>query len=360
MTPRREAARLDREILAFIAANRRDGRRFNELALRLFREQYRENRAYRRYCAEAGVSPEIIDDWRLIPAVPAEGFRHLRLTTFPRERTRKVFRTSGTTSDRRGEHHFKRLVFYDAAIRAPFKAHFLPDRERMPLFILVEPPSARAESSLSWMMGRVSARFGVRSSGGFYVKDSRLLADRLAGDLRRVRRPVALLATALSLLAFLEWLAGRGLRLRLPRGSRLMETGGFKGQERRVGRRALYRMAHRWLGIPASRCVAEYGMTELSSQCYDSNRGKRRWKEAPPWLGWVVRDPATGRPQPDGREGLLCFYDLANRDSVLAVQTQDVGVARGQRFELVGRASGSPLRGCSLDHEALVRAGRIP
>jgi hypothetical protein len=61
-----------------------------------------------------------------------------------------------------------------------------------------------------------------------------------------------------------------------------------------------------------------------------------------------VIDPETGREAREGGRGLIRIFDLANRGSVLAIQTEDVGVRRGDGFELLGRAPEAEARGCSL------------
>ena len=83
-------------------------------------------------------------------------------------------------------------------------------------------------------------------------------------------------------------------------GSRLMETGGFKGRTRVVERGDLYAAAADRFGLPVASIVAEYGMTELSSQYYDSLASRsraQRVKAGPPWLRPIVVDPrrAPGR-----------------------------------------------------------------
>jgi hypothetical protein len=50
----------------------------------------------------------------------------------------------------------------------------------------------------------------------------------------------------------------------------------------------------------------------------------------------------------DGESGLLRIFDLANVRSVLALQTGDLAVRRGDAFELLGRAEAATARGCSL------------
>jgi hypothetical protein len=49
----------------------------------------------------------------------------------------------------------------------------------------------------------------------------------------------------------------------------------------------------------------------------------------------------------EGESGLLRVFDLANVHSVMAIQTDDLGVRRGDGFELVGRAPFAEPRGCS-------------
>ena len=85
---------------------------------------------------------------------------------------------------------------------------------------------------------------------------------------------------------------------------------------------------------------------------------KPRRKVVPPWARTVVVDPETLEPVPEGHTGLLRHYDLANSSSVMAIQTDDLGVASDNGFEIVGRASGAEARGCSLAiDEMLSHAG---
>lgn len=58
--------------------------------------------------------------------------------------------------------------------------------------------------------------------------------------------------------------------------------------------------------------------------------------------------PETGQPVEEGQTGLIRVFDLANVYSVMAVQTEDLAVRRGDGFELVGRAALAEARGCSL------------
>ncbi len=358
MDPRARA--LDRAILSFIgryAAARPPDGEFGALALRLFEHQVRHNPAYRKFCEGRGVRSGRVRDWRGIPAMPASGFRELKVAAFPASRARKVFWTSGTTAAARGRHFLDTLKLYEASLVPPFERALLPDGASCRFFILIAPPREAPHSSLSHMMGVVARRFS-RAAARYSIRGGRSLFDALARDLGRERRPVMLLATAFSLKAFLDHLASHHRKLVLPRGSRLFETGGFKGRAAEVSKTRLYRMTARLLGIPSAWCVSEYGMTELSSQFYDAVAGRpatrRRSMRGPAWTRTLVIDPATGREAPHGRTGLLRHFDLANRGSVIAVDTEDLGRrAPGGGFELLGRVPASERRGCSLAYEEL-------
>ena len=175
----------------------------------------------------------------------------------------------------------------------------------------------------------------------------------LLKDLKKERRQVLLLSTAFALKGFLDHLKEKRVFLKLKSGSRLMETGGFKGRAHEIPKKALYRLCASRLGILSINCVSEYGMTELSSQYYST--GGRPFA-APAWMRAVVIDPRTGKECAGGRPGLLKHVDLANLGSVMAVQTEDRGRMKARGFEFLGRARGSEARGCSLSYERFLRS----
>ena len=58
--------------------------------------------------------------------------------------------------------------------------------------------------------------------------------------------------------------------------------------------------------------------------------------------------PETSREVADGETGLIRVFDLANVYSVMAIQTEDLGIRHGDGFSLAGRAVLAEPRGCSL------------
>ncbi|HTW85655.1 MAG TPA: hypothetical protein VMD91_16415 [Candidatus Sulfotelmatobacter sp.] len=355
-----DAASLDARILAAIDAYALDDAAFLALARDLFAFQVAHDAPYAAYARSLGFDadrlPDRVED---IPAVPSAAFKEARLATFPPERTALWFETSGTTQGRGGRHEFDTPRLYEAALLASFDRLLLGDGARLRYLQLVPDPRERPHSSLGYMM-RVVARERGDGEEGWYLHDDALDVERFVHDARAVSdagSPVCVATTAFALVALLDELDGRGIALRLPPGSRVMETGGFKGRTRVVERAWLYEQAAARLGVPIGSIVAEYGMTELSSQYYDAPRTRGRIeprvKTPPPWLRPIVVD-GEGRPVPAGVVGALRHVDLANRGSVIAIETEDLGAIVEDGIVLIGREQGAELRGCSLDAETLL------
>ncbi len=340
---------------------------FNTLALGVFRYQFQNNSPYRAFCERRDATPRTVRQWSAIPAVPTSAFRAVPLVCGDPADVEAVFRTSGTTvgPERRGEHYVPDLTLYHASLRAGFAAHLLPDGARLPVLSLIPPPRELPDSSLSHMVNAVMTEFGAAGSAYFMGPagiDHRDLIEALRSA-ERDNQPVCVLATSFALVHLLDALRERGERFRLPAGSRLMDTGGFKGRSRHVSRNELYDLIGSELGIPPAWCVNEYGMTEMSSQFYDTEAGEpagsvlaERVHRRPGWVRTRAVDPETLALLPDGETGILRHWDLANLGSVAVLQTEDLGLYEEDGFRMLGRAEAAAPRGCSLATEELLSA----
>jgi acyl-CoA synthetase (AMP-forming)/AMP-acid ligase II len=296
--------------------------------------------------------------WRArgaLPAMPTDVFRHARVAAHPESEDVRVFLTSGTTSGARGRHAFRQLALYDRAAEAAARYALFPDVARMRLVMLAPHPDEAPSSSLSYMLGRFEAWFGSGTCWAW--REGALALEALIEALREAEQagePVAILGTSFALVHAEDALGE--VRFALPAKSRLMQTGGYKGRSREVAPEALRAALSLRYGLDDAWIVAEYGMTELSSQMYEAPLraaalgapipARRLW--IPGWVRASVVDPSTLAPVPEGSVGVLRLDDLANLDSVCAIQTSDLAIARGDRIELLGRAPGATPRGCSL------------
>ena len=346
-----------------------DDAAFDAHALRGFRFQFERNEPYAAFCRRRGFTPDSVSHWTSIPAVPTAAFREVELISGPREAVEMVFRTSGTSApgERRGAHYMLDLSLYHFSLIPAFAAHVLPDGAELPMLSLIPSDRDLPESSLAHMVAVVMQRLGAAESAYFATAADGIDDAALGSALRtacEAGRPVCLLGTSFSFVHWTDRLRQRGEQYPLPPGSRLMDTGGYKGRSRAVPAAEMLTTYRELLGIDADHCVNEYGMTELCSQYYDAALRTRaaglapgaRRKVAPPWLRARIVDPETLEPVPDGTPGLLQHLDLANLGSVLAVQTEDVGIAHPDGIEVLGRAGGAPPRGCSIAMDDLLAA----
>lgn len=341
---------------------------FDSLALSIFRYQYERNAPYAAFCDRRGLTPVTVGHWSQIPAVPTAAFREVALVAGDPGAAAAAFRTSGTTrgTEKRGTHYVMDLALYHAALIPSFTACVLPDRAEPAMLSLVPPAREMPDSSLAHMIDAVMHRLGSPLSAHHASVAAGIDVAGLTRALREAEhddRPVCLLGTSFAYVRWLDELRETGQQFRLPAGSRLMDTGGYKGHGRRVEEGMLRDMYGDLLGLPASHCINEYGMTEMLSQFYDSTlrdevlgRQRARRKLVPPWVRTRVVDPESLEPLADGSTGLLQHFDAANLASVMALQTEDIAVSTGDGFRLLGRAAGAVPRGCSIAMDMLLDA----
>lgn len=331
---------------------------FNGLALMLFTLQFEHNPAYRKFCAARKISPSTTSHWTQIPAVPASAFKDIELSCLPPAERTHVFHSSGTTAQKpsRHFHSAESLAIYEASLLPWFRFHVGPEKN---LVILTPPPAHAPNSSLVHMFETIRRDFGAPPPsflGTLDRDDSWALnfepAIAALENASRTGERIVILGTAFSFVHLLDHLWKKNLRFKLPPDSRVMETGGYKNRSRVLPKKDLHALITDRLGVPASHIVCEYGMSELSSQAYDTDplhsSSVIRHFQFPPWARVQIISPETGRPVRDGETGLLRIFDLANVFSVMAIQTEDLAIAHGEHFELIGRAELSEPRGCSL------------
>jgi hypothetical protein len=318
-----------------------DSSSFNEIAVALFARQYSANKPYQNFARHLNQTPENTTRWQDIPALPTSAFKLPDHPLTCGSATQTTFLTSGTTTEKKGAHHFPDTELYELSIR-----HGWPFSTDLPSFFLAPPPSEAPHSSLTHMFATLNPSDDSR----FLLREAKFHLAPLFDHLR-TGEPLFLMGTALAFLHLMETLGP----IALPEGSRLLETGGYKGTSRTLAKADFYQQLSSFFTLPQNHLHNEYGMTELSSQAYSTGPdGTHRF---PPWCRHLILDPETQLPADEGQVGYLVLHDLANFHSVAAIQTQDFAVGHFDgSFTLLGRDPGALPRGCSrtIDH-ALTR-----
>ena len=300
---------------------------FDRLALELFGLQFQNNPAYRKICEARGMTPLLVKHWNQIPVVPTAAFKELELTSLPTAERSTTFHSSGTTEQKNSRHYHsvESLEAYEASLWTWFKSHFDMGSE----FIFLTPNgNAAPRSSLVHMFETIrqktggdgsSAFFGEISADGSWTVDLTVLQKLKHAC--NMAKPVTLLGTAFSFVHLLDHMTENGLQFRLPFGSSVMETGGYKNRSRILPQAELHALITDRLGVMPEKIICEYGKSE--SEFRFAAGARPCIFRFPPWARVQIISPETGQEVAEGETAGIIRLLIWPRFSVAAVQTED-------------------------------------
>jgi Acyl-protein synthetase, LuxE len=308
---------------------------FDDIALRLFTFQARENTLYKTYLKALRIEPEKITRIEEIPFLPIQFFKnHLIKTGDWNEEI--IFTSSGTTGLQTSRHAVHSVAAYYANAQQIFESAFgsLQDYH---LLALLPSYLERKNSSLVAMISHFIEQ--TKSSfSGFYLHDQQKLVKDVA-QLKRGGRKIIVWGVTYALLDVAENFSPDWS------GCLVFETGGMKGKRPEITRDNLHTTLKSKLHV--DNVYSEYGMTELLSQAYTN--GENLFVPANT-MKIVVRD--VGDPFKKGllsETGGINVIDLANSRSITFIETEDLGkIHKNGLFEVLGRMDNTDSRGCNL------------
>ncbi|HBY90098.1 MAG: LuxE/PaaK family acyltransferase [Ruoffia tabacinasalis] len=332
-------------IIQEFICNPEEYKSFDEVAIQLFRYLYQNNLAYQQYCRKKGIGLKQVRHWKDIPSVSTEAFKSSFLSVTPEEECSYVFMTSGTTNGNKGKHYHRDLDVYDLSAKESFK-NFV-SAKKYPMAILFPDEKNMPHSSLSHYLSLLKAD-GTKDSAHFVSKDGLELEKLIEWTQKHEHTPVMILGASYNYVHLLDSLEDKNKSIHLHEDSLIFDTGGFKNFSRSYSENDFYKLLKDRFKVK-TKIVNMYGMTELSSQYYSKiELGGKNIKRGPHWIRFKIIDPITEQEVPKGEIGLLVHVDLANINSVPAIQTGDLAIEREGGFELVGRQPLIESRGCSL------------
>ncbi len=311
---------------------------FEQVALELFKLQYRENILYRTFAEAINIDPGKVNNVTLIPFLPVSFFKTHDVVTgnFDPE---VMFESSGTTQTGNSKHIVKSASLYRRSFIDAFQL-FYGSPENWCIAGLLPAYLERKNSSLVMMVNDLIELSGHPGSG-FYLYEHGKLAELIMNN-EAASQKTLLIGVTFALLDLAE-------HFRFPLTyTTVMETGGMKGRRKEITRSEVHEiLCEAW---KLDFIHSEYGMTELLSQAYSSGNGLFR---CPPWMKIILRDeddPLTVKPlSSDTQSGLINVIDLANIYSCAFIATDDIGkLYPDGSFEVIGRMDSSDVRGCSL------------
>lgn len=309
---------------------------FDNIALRIFYKQAKENKVYRDFIGFLGIEPTSIERLNKIPFLPIAFFKSHDVVTGNEGMPEIIFTSSGTSGAASSRHIVPQLSFYLSNAKRNFE-FFFGSLSQYHILALLPSYLERDGSSLISMVNYF-IKESQSSASGFYLYNYEELLKQIK-SLKNDGRKVLLLGVSFALLELAE-------RFEVDLSHCIiMDTGGMKGKRKELTREELHEFLQEKFHVDVIH--SEYGMTELMSQAYSIGGGLY---SSPPWMKTVVRDLNDPfKLEPMGKTGGINVIDLANLHSCAFIETQDLGnVHQNGRFEILGRFDNSDIRGCNL------------
>jgi phenylacetate-coenzyme A ligase PaaK-like adenylate-forming protein len=308
---------------------------FNELALTVFKHQFRNNKVYRSFCDLLYIHPSDVTKTEEIPFLPIQFFKTHKVLS-SKENIQEVFTSSGTTGAKTSKHLVTDLSWYEKSYQKGFE-FFYRNIEEYVVLALLPNYLERKGSSLIYMVDDLIKK-SKNSESGFFLKNKAELAEKLQ-KLDKKGQKTLLIGVSFALLDLIEQ---HQFSLK---NTIIMETGGMKGRRKEMVRNELHKILQQGFRVPEIH--SEYGMTELLSQAYSKGNGVFN---CPPWMKIFTRDTEDALTiLPSSKSGGINVIDLANYNSCSFIATQDLGkVHKNGDFEIIGRFDNSDIRGCNL------------
>lgn len=307
---------------------------FEELALKVFRFQYRNVPVYHKFCDLLGTSEDDVKQLEDIPFLPIQFFKN-HCVMAQNMAAETIFSSSGTTGSMTSKHFVASTQMYEKSFFKTFEMQYGPAADYAFLALL---PSylEREGSSLIYMVKSLIEKSGNAHSG-FYLYEQDALIKKIE-FLEKKEQKTMLIGVSYALLDLIE---RRSFQLK---NTIVMETGGMKGRRKEMIKEELHKILRKGFGVSAIH--SEYGMTELLSQAYSKGHGLFT---CPPWMKILTRDTEDAKTFITGKTGGINVVDLANLYSCSFIATQDLGKTFGDgTFEVLGRFDHSDVRGCNL------------
>ncbi|QVY64415.1 acyl transferase [Polaribacter sp. Q13] len=308
---------------------------FKQVALEVFKHQFKNNKVYRSFCDLLYIHPSSVSKVEEIPFLPIQFFKSRKVLS-SLEEIEETFTSSGTTGSLTSKHFVTDINVYKESYLKGF-AHFYGNIEDYVVLALLPNYLERNGSSLVFMVDDLIKKSN-NSESGFYLNNIEELAKKLV-ELDKKGQKKLLIGVSFALLDLIEM---KQFNLK---NTIIMETGGMKGRRKELIRDELHQLLQNGFGV--TEIHSEYGMTELLSQAYSNGNGIF---DTPPWMKILTRDTEDALTiQQPGKTGGINVIDLANYNSCSFIATQDLGkVDKNGTFEIIGRFDNSDIRGCNL------------
>lgn len=325
---------------------------------------YNNNSMYRKFCDNKGFQPHgFCGDICDIPPVQVSVFKELgnQLNSVPHDQIKLTLQSSATS----GVPSSIPVDPITAKRQARAMIRVVGDyigNERKPFLVMDVDPMSGFREILGARYAAVSGYLNFASEVGYFLKVNENNAyyfdiDEIRAFIDKIGHQSAVVFgfTYILFAEVIQPLLSQGIKLQLPKGSKVIHIGGWKKLENeKVSKERFNEMASELFGIGPQDIIDIYGFTEQMGLNYpDCPCG---CKHVPLYSEVIVRDVITKEPVPAGQEGLLEFVSpIPHSYPANAVLTDDIGMIvdgecpfhrSGTRFRILGRLKKAEIRGC--------------
>ena len=149
---------------------------FTQVALEVFKHQFKNNKVYRSFCDLLYVHPSEVKTIEEIPFLPIQFFKSREVLS-SLEAIEETFTSSGTTGSLTSKHHVTDITLYKESYLKGF-AHFYGNIEDYTVLALLPNYLERKGSSLVFMVDDLIKK-SKKIESGFYLDNIEELAKKL-------------------------------------------------------------------------------------------------------------------------------------------------------------------------------------
>lgn len=305
---------------------------FDSCTLELYNYQFEQNPIYRSFAQHIKKTPNNVHSVEDIPFLPIS-FWKSQIVKTGTWNSEKLFLSSGTTKQLRSQSHVKSLTHYRRSFTTIF-SQFFPHLADTEIIAVLPSYQQQGDSSLIYMVDHL-LKIAHRSSAYYQVTDT----IQIKNTLERTDHPKILFGVSYALLDLIET---HNMNCK---NTSVIETGGMKGRRKELTKFELHEKLSTGFGV--KNITSEYGMSEMTSQCYST---ENQLFTTPDWVKILIRDPNDPAHYPLlNQTGGINIIDLANVDTCAFIETMDLGKSKKNgTFEVLGRFDNADIRGCNL------------
>ncbi|MBR3302722.1 MAG: acyl-CoA reductase [Bacteroidales bacterium] len=325
---------------------------------------YENNQKYRNFCNRKGFDVyKPIENLSSIPSVAVSVFKELGMTlsSVPKEDIKLRLQSSATSGTPSTVVVDKITSKRQAKAMVKVMQEFI-GKERKPFLVMDIDPRSEFRSLLGARFAAITGYLNFASKAGYFLKAkdgiSYFDVDSILEYVSTIEKNQPVVVFGFTYIMYsnvLKAIHERGVKIPLPKGSKIIHIGGWKKLESQKIDKALFnKQLSESFGLEPVDVIDIYGFTEQMGLNYpDCECG---CKHTSSYVRILARDVAGNQPLPPGREGKLEFITpIPHSYPGNVVLTDDVGVIydepcpygrEGTRFKVTGRLKKAEVRGC--------------